>query len=63
MKNLINQIRDINYIKANFIIQQISGIVNYFLSDDEKYEFISVHDRGAFSVSEDRASYGDWQAG
>lgn len=61
MKNLINQIRDINYIKANLIIQQISGIVNYFLSDDEKYEFISVHDRGAFSVSEDRASYGDWQ--
>ncbi len=61
MNNLINQIRNIHYLEANSIIKHISGIVNYFSSEDEKTEFISIYDDGQHIACEDRASYGDWQ--
>lgn len=61
MKHLIDKIRNINYVNANSIIKQISGIMNYFSSDDEKTEFIAVNSVEGSVVCEDRASYGDWQ--
>lgn len=61
MNNLINQIRNKNYLVANSIIKQISGVVNFFSSEEEKSEFVSVHDNSHCIVCEDRASYGDWQ--
>lgn len=61
MFNLIDQIRNLSYEEANFLIKDISGIVNYFSSEDEKYEFILTFDNNTLIVSEDRVSYGDWQ--
>lgn len=61
MNNLINQIRNVSYLDANSIIKQISGIVNYFSSEEEKTKFISTYDSNSEIVSEDRVSYGDWQ--
>jgi len=61
MNNLINQIRDKYYQDANSFIKQISGIVNYFSSEEEKDGFVSLHEGSYDIVSEDRASYGDWQ--
>lgn len=61
MTTLINQIRCVDYHNANSIIQRLSGIVDFFLSDDEKDEFISVHDDRCSIVGENRVSYGDWQ--
>lgn len=61
MNSLLNQIRNLNYINANSIIRERSGIVNYFSSEDEKTEFISLHDEKSLIVCEDRVSYGDWQ--
>lgn len=61
MNELINQIRLIDYQTANFIIKQISGIVDFFLSEEEKSEFILSHNSESNLVSEDRVSYGDWQ--
>lgn len=61
MNALIAQIRDVSYIEANSIIKQRSGIVDYFLSEDEKSEFIAIHFDKSHIVCEDRVSYGDWQ--
>lgn len=61
MDYLIKKIRDKSYREANSIIKQISGIVCYFSSEDEKVEFISTHDLDTDMVCDDRASYGDWQ--
>ena len=61
MNYLINKLRDKSYREANSIIKQISGIVCYFSSEDEKAEFISTHDTHTDIVCDDRASYGDWQ--
>lgn len=61
MNELINQIRGVNYHEANSVIRQISGIVSYFSSEDEKELFVSIHGIDSDFVCEDRASYGDWQ--
>lgn len=61
MNNLIDRIRNISYEDANSIIKHLSGIVNYFSSEKDKEEFISVHDTDSIIVSEDKVSYGDWQ--
>lgn len=61
MRNLINQIHNIDYTEANFIIQSLSGIIDYFSSENEKNEFVSVIETGSYTVCEDRVSYGDWQ--
>lgn len=61
MNDLINQIRNISYLDANSIIRHISGIVNYFSSEEEKTEFICTHDSESYIVCEDKVSYGDWQ--
>ncbi|MGN0209868.1 MAG: SAM-dependent methyltransferase, partial [Muribaculaceae bacterium] len=61
MNNLINQIRGISYCEANSIIHRLSGIVDYFTSEQEMAEFISTNENFAQTVSEDRVSYGDWQ--
>lgn len=61
MRNLIDQIRNSNFIEANSIIKRISGIVDYFSSEDEKAEFISNHDEDTSIACEDRVAYGDWQ--
>lgn len=61
MNNLINQIRSISYTEANSIIRRISGIVDFFSTEDDKLEFVSVHEADSDAVCEDRVSYGDWQ--
>lgn len=61
MNDLINQIRTISYLDSNSIIRQISGIVDFFSSDQEKSEFISSYDYNTNTACEDRVSYGDWQ--
>lgn len=61
MRNLINRIRNTDYFKANNIIRLVSGIVDFFLSEDEKLKFISTHETETNMVCEDRVSYGDWQ--
>lgn len=61
MNNLINQIRGTDYIEANSIIKHASGIVDFFLSEDEKLDFISSYDDSCQFVCEDKVSYGDWQ--
>lgn len=61
MNRLINQIRYTSYQEANRIIKRLSGIVDYFSSEDEKTDFISINSKEHSSVCEDRVSYGDWQ--
>lgn len=61
MRNLISLIHDTDYTEANFIIRSLSGIVDYFSSEQEKVDFIAIHEIGTSIVSEDRVSYGDWQ--
>lgn len=61
MRSLIDRIRKTTYTDANAIIRELCGIVGYFSSEDEKTEFISVHEMEAALVCEDRVSYGDWQ--
>lgn len=61
MNNLIGQISNVGYEIANSIIKQKCGIVNYFSSEDEKGEFVSIHRETQHVVSEDKISYGDWQ--
>lgn len=61
MNTLLKRIRNVNYRNANSIIRQLSGIVDYFSSEDEKTEFISIHEVKSEMVCEDRVSFGDWQ--
>lgn len=61
MNALIDKIRSVDYCTANTIIKRLSGIVDYFSTECEKTEFISLHDRRPITICEDRASYGDWQ--
>lgn len=61
MKDLINQINNTDYTEANSIIRLACGIVDYFSSEKEKNEFVSIHEIDTGSVCEDRVSYGDWQ--
>lgn len=61
MNNLINRIRTLSFSEANDIIRRLSGIVDFFTSETEKAEFISIFENGTDFVCEDRVSYGDWQ--
>lgn len=61
MNRLIDKIRNISYVDANSTIRRLSGIVDYFLSEDEKIDFISTYDCSPHVVCEDKVSYGDWQ--
>ena len=61
MNTLLKKIRGVCYTNANFIIKQISGIVDYFSSENEKSEFVYLHESKSNLVCEDRVSYGDWQ--
>lgn len=61
MNSFIAQISEVDYDRANSIIRGICGIVDYFSSEDEKTDFISVHSERISMVCEDRVSYGDWQ--
>lgn len=61
MNSLINQIRNTDFEEANSIIREITGIVNYFSSEDEKRDFISNNESVYLQVCEDKVSYGDWQ--
>lgn len=61
MNTLLKKIRGVCYTDANFIIKQISGIVDYFSSENEKSEFVYLHESKSNLVCEDRVSYGDWQ--
>ena len=61
MNKLINHICDKSYEEANSIIKHISGIIDFFCSDQEKAEFLSSYEDITNHVCEDRVSYGDWQ--
>lgn len=61
MRNLINLIHNTDYTEANSIIRSLSGIVDYFSSEQEKLDFIALLEVGTSIVCEDRVSYGDWQ--
>lgn len=61
MINLINLIHNTDYTEANSIIRSLCGIVDYFSSEQEKIDFISILETGTSIVCEDRVSYGDWQ--
>lgn len=61
MRNLINRIHNTDYTEANSIIRSLSGIVDYFSSEQDKIDFISIHEIDTSIVCEDRVSYGDWQ--
>ena len=61
MNNLINQIRGMDYNESNSIIKELSGIVDFFSSEQEKSEFISSYEHSTNIVCEDKISYGDWQ--
>lgn len=61
MRNLINLIRNKDYTEANSIIRLLSGIVDYFSSEQEKTDFIAIVEVDTSVVCEDRVSYGDWQ--
>ena len=61
MNTLLKKIRGVCYTDANFIIKQISGIVDYFSSENEKSEFVYLHESKSNLVCEDRVSYGDRQ--
>ncbi|MDE5643704.1 MAG: SAM-dependent methyltransferase [Muribaculaceae bacterium] len=61
MNTLLKKIRGVCYTDANFIIKQLSGIVDYFSSENEKSEFVYLHEGKSNLVCEDRVSYGDWQ--
>lgn len=61
MNGLIARIRDKNYLEANTIIRGISGIVDYFSSNEEKADFVSNYEEDCGIVCEDKISYGDWQ--
>lgn len=61
MNYLIDRIRYKNYLEANIIIKDISGIIDFFASDDEKDEFLTSNESFAQEACEGRASYGDWQ--
>lgn len=61
MNNLINQIREVSLFDANIIIKRLSGIVDFFSSEDEKIEFIYTYEGISQSVCEDKVCYGDWQ--
>ncbi len=61
MNTLLNKIRGVCYNDANSIIKQLSGIVDYFSSENEKNEFVYLHEGKTSLVCEDRVSYGDWQ--
>lgn len=61
MKDLINSIRNIDYVEANSIIRSLSGIIDYFSSEQERIDFISNFEIDLSCVREDKVSYGDWQ--
>lgn len=61
MNTLLNKIRGLGYNDANSIIKQLSGIVDYFSSENEKNEFVYLHEGKTNLACEDRVSYGDWQ--
>lgn len=61
MKSLIDKIKSKTYIEANEIMQSVSGIVDYFCSEEEKDDFIYSWDSSRELVCEDRSVYGDWQ--
>lgn len=61
MRDLIERLRLIDYKDANAIIKDISGIVDFFSSDEDKRDFISAHEVETAIAGEDRVSYGDWQ--
>lgn len=61
MNNLINRINGLCFTKANAIIKQLCGIVNFFDSEESKNEFITTYEVQFNVVCEDRVSYGDWQ--
>ncbi|MBD5272618.1 MAG: SAM-dependent methyltransferase [Bacteroides sp.] len=61
MNNLINRIHGLCFTKANSIIKQLSGIVNFFDSEESKNDFITTYEVQSDVVCEDRVSYGDWQ--
>ncbi|MDE7420786.1 MAG: SAM-dependent methyltransferase, partial [Muribaculaceae bacterium] len=61
MKALIDRILNKNFIESNNIIQSISGIVDYFSSEEEKNSFVSFYNHSYEFVCEDRSTYGDWQ--
>jgi len=61
MKELINRIFEKNFVEANNIIQRISGIVDYFSSDEEKDNFVSDYNYSTQLFCENRSTYGDWQ--
>lgn len=61
MRDLINSIRNIDYVEANSTIRSLSGIIDYFSSQQEKIDFISNLEIDLSSVREDKVSYGDWQ--
>lgn len=61
MNNLINRINGLCFTKANAIIKQLCGIVNFFDSEESKNEFITTCEAQFNVVCADRVSYGDWQ--
>lgn len=61
MRDLINCIHNTDYSEANSIIRSLSGIVDYFSSEQEKIDFISNLEIDISIVREDKVSYGDWQ--
>lgn len=61
MKELIRRISNADFRKANSIIRNISGIVDYFSSEEEKLSFITDHGECVSVVCDERVAYGDWQ--
>ena len=61
MNRLIDTIRTVDITRANSIIHEHCGIVDFFLSEEEKNDFVSNHSFDINYLNEDRVAYGDWQ--
>lgn len=61
MYSIICKIKNLDIASTNEYLESLCGIVNFFSSDEEKVEFLSLWESNQSIVAEDRVSYGDWQ--
>lgn len=61
MNHIFESISNLGIPEANKIIHKRSGIVEYFISEAEKEDFIRKHIHNDFFVCEEKVEYGDWQ--
>lgn len=61
MKDFVTSLSGKDYTEANSLIQQISGIVDFFNSNEEKDLFIADDIASNQLACEEQSTYGDWQ--